>query len=194
MEENKFYSVKIDVSVTSCISLDRSFSSQIDDHDVKFLPVRVTVKDEDDNVAAVLEIIIIDSLIYDEPKYMFELGDDLEAEFRDALEDFIGSAPFKKLQEDGFSNIAYISRLFVMPKYRQQGLGKYLLKNLELILEETIGFNIGCFLTFICPLDYNGKTWKPNGDEKMRKIMKNLFKSNGFKNIKGSEDLIKILY
>lgn len=193
MEENKYYSVKINVSVNFCISLDRNFASQIDDHDVKFLPVKITMSD-DDNVVAILEVVIIDSLIYDKPEYMFELGDDLEAEFRDALEDFIGSAPFKKLQEDGFSNIAYISRLFVMPKHRQQGLGKYLLKNLELILEETIGFNIGCFLTFICPLDYDGGMWTPNGDEKMRKIMKNLFKSNGFKNIKGSEDLIKILY
>ena len=194
MEENKYYSVEIDVSITSCISLDRNFASQIDDHDVKFLPVKITMTDEDDNTVAVVEVIVIDSLIYNESEYMFELGDDLEAEFRDALEDFIGSAPFKKLQSDGYSNIAYISRLFVMPKYRHQGLAMYLLKNLESILEETIGFNIGCFLTFICPLDYDGKTWTPNGNEEMREIMKNLFKSNGFKNIKGSEDLIKVLY
>lgn len=193
MEENKLYSVKINVAVNSCISLDRNFASQIDDHDVKFLPVKITMSDDDD-IVAILEVIIIDSLIYEEPEYMFELGDDLEGEFYDALEDFIGSAPFKKLQEDGYSNIAYISRLYVMPKYRQNGIGKYLLNNIESILEETIGFNIGCFLTFICPLDYDGKTWTPNGDDEMRKIMKRLFKSNGFKNIKNSEDLIKILY
>lgn len=193
MVDNKFYTIKVNVSIDACISLDENFVSQIDDHDVKFLPVNITVQNDDDTVA-ILEVIIIDKLIYDAPEYMFRLGDDIDAELRDVLEDFIDSAPFKKLHKDGYSNIAYISRLFVMPKYRQQGLGMYLLKNLESVLEETIGFNIDCFLTFICPLDYDGKAWMRNGDKEMRKIMKNLFKSNGFKNIKGSGDLIKVLY
>lgn len=97
-------------------------------------------------------------------------------------------------------NVLYLERLFIKPKYRGLGYGKFVLKNIDKILSRLVIAEFACMVMLPAAFEYvETEEYKnllndreiPNGKKLTEKLYK-LYKKHGFKVVTGSRALYKI--
>lgn len=78
--------------------------------------------------------------------------------------------------------ICYLSRLYVYPEYRNNGIATYIYENLQEIFEYVTGDSTSLFITLPCPQEpsQDGR-WKNIGDDIMFEKMVGLLNKHEFK-------------
>lgn len=81
-----------------------------------------------------------------------------------------------------------MERYYIIPQYRNKGIGSYLLNNLDKILNYFLNVNIKCFIIYPNPQVPINKEWKDIEDKKseMKKLMEKIIKNAGYKQINKS--------
>lgn len=86
----------------------------------------------------------------------------------------------------------YLDRFYVYPKYRNMGVGSYVHRNIQAILEYAFNLNLRCIITYPCPQEPGGsiehKGFESVSDEEKKntmlaKMISNL-KKGGFKQLR----------
>lgn len=136
--------------------------------------------------------------IQKDEKLLCFLGDDAEWDIAYMLEAVEVNGIMEMPLRPDFSNlptsVICIDTLFVKEEYRKEGVGRWLLKNLTEICEESFNTCVRCFVTCIEPMlpDEQGVMQRIDDDseykEEMLRLLKRIFEKNGYQKIKGAEE------
>lgn len=145
------------------------------------------LNESDLKLAAIIEIIIFDyDLIEEDGEDIVDVADSIEGDVYSNIEELVNSKYFDN--NDIFvGNICSLERFYIVPEYRKKGIGKYLINNLCDLIKEHSNINISYIIAFLKPMDFIDNKWEdtPN-PQKMKTIMLDFYKNNGFKRIKKS--------
>ncbi len=91
---------------------------------------------------------------------------------------------FEEVDIEYMPLVCYLSRLYVYPKYRNNGIATYIYENLQEIFEYVTSDSISIFITLPCPQEpnLNGK-WENIRDDIMFEKMVKLLNKHKFKPI-----------
>ncbi|MDR2676954.1 MAG: GNAT family N-acetyltransferase [Puniceicoccales bacterium] len=90
---------------------------------------------------------------------------------------------YKEAENDcGFwrAYVCYLEELYVYPKYRRKGIGRYLLSKLPELLEYSFNLEIRAIVCYLSPRNMTCEEMPPAEEEEMLQIMRKLYLSNRF--------------
>ncbi|MBS6554054.1 MAG: GNAT family N-acetyltransferase [Clostridium sp.] len=138
-------------------------------------------------LVARIETIIFDyDLIEEDDEDIVDVADSITGDVYSNIEELINSKYFDN-NYIFVGNICSLERFYIMPEYRNKGIGKYLINNLCELIKEHSNINISYIVAFLKPMDFIDNKWvdTPN-PQKMKNMMVEFYKNNGFKRIKKS--------
>lgn len=136
------------------------------------------------NLIAKIEVILFDyDLIERDGEDIIDIADSIEGDVYSSIFELVNSKYFDK-DELYIGAICYLERFYIMPKYRNKGIGKYLINNLCDLIKYHSNINIEYIVAYLKPLDYIDNKWMDNPDaSSMKKKMVKFYKNNFFKQI-----------
>lgn len=171
----------------SQVKLEKNFSDSIMELDRYFFDFTISVLSNNKKVAILKGTIFDNDLIENDDKTIDDIADSIDGDVEGAI-----SMLYNETNYAVFGEVCYIDRFYILPNFRQKGIGSYLLSNLRDILRFLFDAKIEFFTTFISPHNYIDKKWIENDDKKMKKLMTSLFVKYGFKEIGNSGNYAKI--
>lgn len=125
---------------------------------------------------------------------IIDLADTISSDTCSAIVTLEENSLFTELDIGCRPLVCYLSRLYVYPKYRNNGIATYIYKNLQELFEYVTSGLISIFITLPCPQEpHLDAMWKNTGDEVMLKKMIRLLDKHEFKPI-GNEGCYYKLY
>lgn len=190
---NLNFKISIDKNKTNNIDTSKPFEESLDEYQKYAFTFSLNVYKGKNKVAIVSGYVMDEDKIINDNQDLLGIADMYEGTFAEAIEILSNNTIYEEEIEDNFINVSwficYIERFYVFPKYRKQGIGKYLLTNLSEILGHFLNAPIRCFVTFINPQTLTAKGWEftEPKDEIIKKVMIKLFKEVGYKEIDNSD-------
>jgi len=134
--------------------------------------------EEKDIVATVEGVFFKYNLINEFDIDIIDLADNISDDTYKAIITLEDNSLFAKEDIEYMSLVCYLSRLYVYPKYRNNGIATYIYENLQKIFEYITSDTVNIFIILPCPQEptLDGR-WKNTGDNIMfEKIVKLLSK------------------
>lgn len=171
----------------SCfIDTDESFTESFDYNDLYFkVGFNLYPLDEDyeekDIVATVEGVFFKYNLINELDVDIIDLADTISDDTYKAIITLEDNSLFEKADIVYMSLVCYLSRLYVYPEYRNNGIATYIYENLQKIFEYITSDIVNIFITLPCPQKptSDGK-WKNTGDNIMLEKMVKLLNKHKF--------------
>lgn len=158
------------------ITLKEDFKSSMLEFEQYFFHFSISVLSDNKKVAVIKGIIFDNYLIEDDEESIANIADSIDGDVGGAM-----AMLYYDENYDESGEVCYIDRFYISPRFRQRGIGSYLLDNLQDILKYLLNANIAYFVTFINPRNSKGED-----DNKMKKIMMNIFSKSDFEEIDNS--------
>ena len=115
---------------------------------------------------------------------IIDLADTISRDTYDAIITLANNNLFTDVDMGYMPLICYLSRLYVYPKYRNNGIATYIYENLQEIFEYVTSDLISIFITLPCPQEPNSDgTWKNVRDDIMFEKMVRLLNKHEFKSV-----------
>lgn len=113
---------------------------------------------------------------------IIDLADTISGDVYKAIVALEDNALFAEEGIEYMSLVCYLSRLYVYPKYRNNGIATYIHENLQEIFEYIVSNSISIFITLPCPQEPRlDGMWKNTGDNVMFEKMVRLLNKHEFK-------------
>lgn len=168
-------------------SFTESFDYEIDYNDFYFKAgFNLYPTDEDyeekDVVATVEGVFFKYNLINEFDIDIIDLADSISDDTYKAIITLEDNSLFAKADIEYMSLVCYLSRLYIYPEYRNNGIATYIYENLQEIFECVTGDQISIFITLPCPQKptLDGR-WKNIRDDIMFEKMVRLLNKHKFK-------------
>ena len=125
----------------------------------------------------------------------FYAADSIDQDVATAFENLFYRSRRYKFVSDDDSCVplvsCYLDRFYVLPEYRGQGIGSYLLKNLDDIIEININRRVWAIVTYPSAFHASDETYTEEERMKMLRTMKRCFKKAGYKELADTNYFIK---
>lgn len=131
-----------------------------------------------------IEVILFDyDLIESDGEDIIDIADSIKSDVYSSIFELINSKHFDE-EELYIGAVCYLERFYIMPKYRNKGIGKYLINNLCDLIKYHSNIDIEYIVACLKPLNYINNKWVDNPDaDSMKKKMVKFYKKNFFKQI-----------
>lgn len=192
--------MNVDIQVSSSrveikgMDLKETFPSYVDEANEYSFNIWIHVRKNRNLIAVVHGFVLDEDKILNEHQNMIDIADIYTGDACDAISALVKSSIFKQELEDDLAILppytCYIETLYVYPKYRGNGVGRYLFSNLYNILLYSLNINTHCFVIIPTPQEpADNHSWKNSmdSDGNMKKTMINLLKKCGYKRIRNTE-------
>lgn len=191
--------MNIDLKVSSSrveikdMDLKEAFPSYIDEVNEYSFNIWINVSKNRSRVAEVHGFVLDEDKILNEHQNMIDIADIYTGDACNAISALVKSPIYKQELDDDLVILppytCYIETLYVYPKYRENGVGKYLFNNLYNILLYSLNINTRCFVICPTPQEPIDHSWKNSldSDGSMMKLMINVLKKCGYKRIGKTE-------
>lgn len=150
------------------------------------ISISITDEDTKELVAEVSLITFCEDTILNDHEDILDIADAISIDCFASINYLIQSKAYSQEIRDEelawrSTHIAYISKVYIYPKYRKRGIGKYILQNLYDILLYSLNIYVRCFTIFIKPQRPTENGWENIIDENMSNLMVNVVKKVGYK-------------
>ncbi|MDD3012396.1 MAG: GNAT family N-acetyltransferase [Candidatus Gastranaerophilales bacterium] len=172
------------------VDVSRSFEENIGESRKYAFKFFLDISDENYKVAKISGYILDDEQISEDEEDIIDIADMIDQDLYNAIDKLVNSDYFT--YDEGY--IAYLERFYIFPEYRNKGIGNFMLNNLDKILHYFLNIPIKCFITYLKPQIPTEKDWIDLKDtnKTMKKLMAQVFKTAGYKQIKKSDYYVKI--
>lgn len=164
----------------SKVEFKNYFSSSISELDKYFFNFTISVLYNTKKVAIIEGTIFDNNLIENDGEIIDDIADSIDGDVAGAI-----AMLYNESDCFVFGEVCYLDRFYVFPNFRQNGIGSYLLNNMQSVLKFLLNANINSFTTFINPHNYVDKKWIciEDNDDGMKEIMVRFYKKYGFNQI-----------
>lgn len=115
---------------------------------------------------------------------IIDIADTISRDTYDAIITLANNNLFTEVDIEYMPLVCYLSRLYVYPKYRDNGIATYIYKNLQEIFGYITSDLTSIFITLPCPQEPNSDgTWKNIRDDIMFEKMTRLLNKHEFKSV-----------
>lgn len=188
--------MKLEIKVSSSrsrmewLDINEPFSQCIDEMEEYSFRAFISVYKNRTLVAEAHGILFDEDKILNEHQNIVNIADMFDGDSEGAMAALIKSKIYKQeLDEDLIfvpPYVCYLERVYVNPEHRVNGIGKYIFRNLYEIFLHCLNIHTRCFVIYPKPQrpDEHGNWGNyPDEDGSMKKLMINVIKKAGYKQI-----------